>query len=685
LRFQCGYETVNPPFKKIPTYFKWLFLLTPETVRVTIANKIQCKAGNLRHFEALLTDISARFVNLSVEQIDGTIEDAMREICECLGVDLASLWQWTDESPRILTLTHLFSPPPPLGPERPDGINAEEAFPWVCSKVLKGETLVISTEKLPPEAKLDQASRQGFNVKSSVVIPLSVGGEPVIGVLAFDDLQVDRTWPPETVDRLTLIAQVFSNTLDRKRSELQLRESQARLSMATQSAEVGLWIMEQDTDHVWVTPQIRSLFHFEADESLNYGSFERVIDPADRKRVVQALQTSLKTDENLFIEFRVVAPNDSIRWIHARGKRLLDPNGRKFRLMGAAVDVSKRKKMEQQLNEQLDEIKNLKLQLEKDNINLRKEIELQYMHEDIVGRSPAMQHILSQVEQVAQTDATVLIEGETGTGKELLARAVHRLSGRKDRPLVTVNCASLPPTLVESEMFGREKGAYTGALTRMTGRFEMADRATLFLDEIGELPLDVQAKLLRVLELGIFERLGSTKPLQVDVRVIAATNQELSRLVENGNFRKDLFYRLNVFPIHIPPLRERPEDIPPLVWNFVRQFEHKMGRRIDHIPRHQMDDLMGYAWPGNVRELKNLIERAMIVCNSRTLEVRLPADNNVASSQPKTLEEAERIHLLSVLKQTGWRLSGPRGAAGILGLKRTTLQSKMKKLGIVRP
>jgi transcriptional regulator with GAF, ATPase, and Fis domain len=259
------------------------------------------------------------------------------------------------------------------------------------------------------------------------------------------------------------------------------------------------------------------------------------------------------------------------------------------------------------------------------------------------------------------------------------------LSGRKDRPLVTVNCASLPPTLVESELFGREKGAYTGALTRMTGRFEMADRATLFLDEIGELPLDVQAKLLRVLELGIFERLGSTKSLQVDVRVIAATNQEITRLVETGNFRKDLYYRLNVFPIHIPPLRERPEDIPPLVWNFVRQFEHKMGRRIDHIPRHQMDDLMGYAWPGNVRELKNLIERAMIVCSSRTLEVRLPAGNNVASSQAKTLEEAERIHLLSVLKQTGWRLSGPRGAAGILGLKRTTLQSKMKKLGIVRP
>jgi len=296
-----------------------------------------------------------------------------------------------------------------------------------------------------------------------------------------------------------------------------------------------------------------------------------------------------------------------------------------------------------------------------------------------------MKQILAQAEQVAKTDATVLIEGETGTGKELLARAVHRLSDRKDRSLVTVNCASLPPTLVESELFGREKGAYTGALTRMTGRFEMADKATLFLDEIGELPLDVQAKLLRVLEQGSFERLGSTKSLRVDVRVIAATNLELSRQVETGRFRKDLYYRLNVFPIHLPPLRERPEDIPPLVWAFVRQYEGKMGRRIDRIPRSCMDALLRYPWPGNVRELRNLIERALIVSKSKTLDLYPPNVANAKIRENKTLEEMERNHLVSVLKQTGWRLSGPGGAAGTLGLKRTTLQSKMKKLGIQRP
>ena len=240
------------------------------------------------------------------------------------------------------------------------------------------------------------------------------------------------------------------------------------------------------------------------------------------------------------------------------------------------------------------------------------------MHEEIVGRSQAMKRILAQVEQVARTDATVLIEGETGTGKELLARAVHRLSARKDRSLVTVNCASLPPTLIESELFGREKGAYTGALTRMTGRFEVADGATLFLDEIGELPQDVQAKLLRVLEEGRFERLGSTKPLKVDLRIIAATNRDLARDVEQGKFRKDLYYRLNVFPIAVPPLRERPEDIPLLVWAFVRQYEKKMGKRIDHIPRKSMEDLQHYPWPGNARELRNVVEHAMIVSSGKT-------------------------------------------------------------------
>ena len=344
-----------------------------------------------------------------------------------------------------------------------------------------------------------------------------------------------------------------------------------------------------------------------------------------------------------------------------------------------------RKQMEEQLHARLLEIEALKRRLEDENVYLREEIKLQYEHGEIVGRSEKMKKVLSQVEQVAGTDSTVLIQGETGTGKELLARAIHHLSSRKDRPLVTVNCASLPPTLIESELFGREKGAYTGALSRMVGRFEVADGATLFLDEIGELPQDVQSKLLRVLEEGRFERLGSSKTLQVNVRIIAATNRDLARDVNEGKFRKDLYYRLNVFPISIPPLRERPEDIPLLVWAFVRQLEKKMGKRVDGISRKSMEALQQNSWPGNVRELRNVIEHAMIVSSGRTLTVPPPKTGLPEVPETRNLKDLERRHILDVLEKTGWRLSGEGGASEILGMKRSTLQSKIKKLGLKRP
>jgi len=296
-----------------------------------------------------------------------------------------------------------------------------------------------------------------------------------------------------------------------------------------------------------------------------------------------------------------------------------------------------------------------------------------------------MKRILAQAEQVARTDSTVLILGETGTGKELLARAIHKMSARKDRPLVTVNCASLPPTLIESELFGREKGAYTGAMTKMIGRFEIADGSTLFLDEIGELPLDLQSKLLRVLEEGNFERLGSTKTLHVNIRMIAATNRDIEQEVRDGKFRKDLFYRLNVFPIVIPPLHERPEDIPLMVWAFVKELQKRMGKEIETISKKSMEALQSYSWPGNVRELRNVIEHAMILSKDRTLAVRLPKLGSPEAGTTRNLEDMERRHIVSVLERTGWRVGGKGGAAEVLGLKRSTLYSKMKKMSIHRP
>ena len=282
------------------------------------------------------------------------------------------------------------------------------------------------------------------------------------------------------------------------------------------------------------------------------------------------------------------------------------------------------------------------------------------------------------------TDSTVLILGETGTGKELIARAIHNLSTRKARAMIKVNCAALPAALIEAELFGHEKGAYTGAQSSQIGRFEAANGSTIFLDEIGELPLELQSKLLRVLQEGQFERLGSPKPVNVDVRVIAATNKNLAQAVSEGRFREDLYYRLNVFPISVPPLRERREDIPLLVWAIVEEFGKVFGKTIERIPKKNMEAMKSYPWPGNIRELRNLVERAMILSSGATLVVDVP-DGSAAGVAPlMTIEGMERMHINSVLDKTGWRIRGRNGAAEILGLKPTTLNSRMKKLGIRR-
>jgi formate hydrogenlyase transcriptional activator len=342
-----------------------------------------------------------------------------------------------------------------------------------------------------------------------------------------------------------------------------------------------------------------------------------------------------------------------------------------------------RQRSEQALRRALDDVTRLKRQLEAENAYLRAAAEAQ--PSDIVGTSPTLKRALGQVEQVAPTDAAVLLLGETGTGKELLAHLIHRRSRRRDRAMVKLNCAALPPTLIEAELFGREKGAYTGALTRQAGRFELAHGSTIFLDEIGELPLELQVKLLRVLEDGQLERIGSTKTLTVDVRVITATNRDLAKLVAQGAFREDLYYRLNVFPIVVPPLRERQEDIPLLVWTFAKQFGKALGKPVERIPQETMEALQRYPWPGNVRELRNEIERAIILSEGSTLRVPVGAPAGPLAAVPPTLADTERTQILAALEQSGWRIRGPAGAAARLGLKPTTLESRLKKLGLERP
>jgi formate hydrogenlyase transcriptional activator len=324
-------------------------------------------------------------------------------------------------------------------------------------------------------------------------------------------------------------------------------------------------------------------------------------------------------------------------------------------------------------------------QLRAENLYLRREVQERQGTDVIVGESAAIRRVLEQGRQVAATDSTVLLLGETGTGKELIAEEIHRLSARRGRVMVRVNCAAIPNTLMESELFGREKGAFTGALVRQIGRFELADRSTIFLDEIGDLPPEVQVKLLRVLEERQIERLGSPKPVHVDVRIIAATHRNLEQRIEEDEFREDLFYRLNVFPIQVPPLRDRVEDIPLLVWRFVDEFSKSFGKRIDAIAKENMAALKQYPWPGNIRELRNVVERAMIVATGRQLTITLPRVSGPAPKTSLRMTDVEKEHVRSVLESSGWRIRGVGGAAERLGLRPTTLETRMAKLGLSRP
>src|SRR6266496_3055918 len=334
------------------------------------------------------------------------------------------------------------------------------------------------------------------------------------------------------------------------------------------------------------------------------------------------------------------------------------------------------------------EISELKDKLAQEKLYLEEEIRSEMNFAEIVGKSSALRKVLKQVETVAPTDSTVLICGETGAGKELIARAIHDLSMRKSKAFVKLNCAAIPTGLLESELFGHEKGAFTGAIAQRIGRFEVANGGTIFLDEVGEIPLELQTKLLRVLQEREFERLGSSRTLRTNARLIAATNRELRKMVEQQKFREDLFYRLNVFPIYVPALRERSEDIPLLVNHFAQRFARRMNRTIETIPAETMAALTRYPWPGNIRELQNLIERAVILSHGPVLQIPLQdLDNGIALRRDKdqTLEAADRAHILTILKDTRWVLGGARGAAARLGMNRSTLQFRLKKLGIVRP
>jgi formate hydrogenlyase transcriptional activator len=641
--------------------------------------RIQLQLENMLKFEVMLSVLSARFVSLPSDQVDVEIETGLQQIARFLDLDRCVMARLSDDKSQTVT-THSWVA---TGVEPITAVVKNEMIPWAVEKIMRSETVIISNvDELPEDAAKDREFFKQIGIKSGIYLPLTAGGEP-LGLLGLASLHAERVWPEELVRGLQMAADVFSNTLARQKTDRALRA--AELEYRTILNFTYDWEYWENLDG-----SIR--YNSPSCERITGYSPQALIDDPHKMRDLVFTEDLATWDEHfsesrhapspLEIQFRIKRPDGEVRWIEHICHRVNNDQGTFIGIRASNRDITRRKQMENKLREQLKEIDTLRHQLEQENIYLRDEINLQHGHDEIVGRSAAMKRVLAQVEQVARTEATVLIQGETGTGKGLLARTIHRLSLRKDRPLITINCAALPPTLIESELFGREKGAYTGAMTRMPGRFEVADRSTLLLDEIGELSPDLQAKLLRVLEEGRFERLGSTKSLQVDVRIIAATNRDLAQDVATGKFRRDLYYRLNVFPISIPPLRERPEDIPPLVWTLVKQNEKKLGKRVEHIPRKSMEDLQRYQWPGNARELRNIVEYAMITSDGGKLHLRSPHQVTEDIPLDGNMQEIERRHIINVLEKTGWRHTG---AAEILGMKRTTLNSKMKKLGIKRP
>jgi DNA-binding NtrC family response regulator len=488
--------------------------------------------------------------------------------------------------------------------------------------------------------------------------------------------------------RDNLEREVQRRTAELKAMAEELQRGKARLEQAADLAELGYYEFDFSGGRVFSDPRARSILGLPPDwqDGMELSRiWQERLAPEDSSKVLdirnQLLHGSL---DRIEVEYRYQHPVEGKRWVHHRVDVVQrDAGGTAMLLCGVLQDVTERRQAEEDLRQSYAEIERLKDRLQAEGDYLRAEMRLTEDQGSIIGRSAGIQKVLRMVEQVAPTDSTVLVIGETGTGKELIAQAIHRLSPRRDKLLVKVNCAALPAGLVESELFGREKGAYTGAMARQIGRFEVADGSTLFLDEIGELPLDLQAKLLRVLEAGEFERLGSSKTIKVNVRVIAATNRNLQEAVKQGKFREDLYYRLNVFPIHVPPLRERAEDIPLLVWAFLQELSVRMGKKISQVRRKSMEALQRHSWPGNVRELRNVIEHGAIITTGDTLTVPLLDEADSATpTDSLTLAEAERAHILRILERTNWHIKGPQGAAALLGMNPGTLYGRMKKLGI---
>ncbi len=592
-------------------------------------------------------------------------QSLVRHLAAAIDVHYAFVAEFTNVRTRVHTLAFWAR----------DRIEANVEFDLAgtpCEDVVRGNLChhhIGVKDKFPLDKPLME-----MGIESYLGVPLKDERGEVLGHLAvFDERPMPRE--PGKLFTFRIFAERAAAELARLRLGRSLRESEERYRDLYDEAPIAYVKEDLESRFISANRAAMRILGIQPEEVAGTVGVSLVPDTPEAQRRVKEAFASIGrgTDTSgVVLELRR-KDNGKPIWIQWWSKP--EPGGQYTRTM--FVDITDRVLAEQE-----------KARLSAQNSYLQEEIKSVHNFEEIIGRSPLLLSVIDNVSRVAPTEASVLITGETGTGKELIARAIHSASKRQDRPLIKVNCASLPTGLVESELFGHEKGAFTGAIARRIGRFELADAGTIFLDEIGEIPLEAQAKLLRVLQEREIDRVGGKTSIKVDARVIAATNRDLLKAVKEKTFREDLYYRLNVFPISLPPLRERKEDIPSLVHFLVNKFKMRIGKRIESVVPDTMRLLLEYSWPGNIRELENVLERAVILASGPTLEIDrdfLPDFVPTAARQgPSSLEEVERHHMESVLKQTDWVIDGPRGAAKILGLHPNTLRSRLKKLGISR-
>lgn len=677
--------------------------------------------------EWLVSHVLKKFATLPADQTGRQISATLHQIVDSFRLDGCGLMKLSRERTAVRTFGYAKAEVSNVGP---DAFALSDVTPWTWERLLNGNIVCFSSPgQLPPNGAIDRLHYEEKGIRSYLAIPFYVGTSVEFFFIAHHP-RPGHPWPKETISLLRLIGELFVRALGKGRDR---RNADPRLQFEQFISDISVKMInaterEVDREISATLEQVRVLLGFDRfgllacspDKSkvlVTHSSCEPGVIPIPEKVDIGLLfpWTTVNLLRGKTVCFTSLdelpgeAAVDRQNWqafgvqasfslpIHVAGSveyllvasrigasRSDDSALPRLRLLGELfANALVRCRGEVAQHEAYAEIQRLKVILQSETEQLQSDIMCSQLREEMIGQSAIFNNVRRLVQQVAPTDSTVLVCGETGTGKELVAQAIHKLGMRRNMPIVKVNCASLPAALVESELFGREKGAYTGALTRQAGRFELADGGTIFLDEIAEMSLALQAKLLRVLQEGQFERLGSTKTTQVDVRVIAATNRDLAEEVRKGNFRDDLYYRLNVFQIVVPPLRERIEDIPLLTWSFVNEFGEKMGKKINKISRHDMAALQNYPWPGNIRELRNVVEHAVIVSNGDRLQVRLPENRVGDLPGIRTLEEHEAIHIRETLKLTGGRIKGQGGAAQLLGLNPSTLYSRMQKLGII--